>query len=135
MNGCEEVSETGWDDGFLRFLVPERLGFLPPMWRYALAIVVITVATVLRWAMVPWLGIVAPYNVHLVTDVLVIVLFGIGPGLLAVVVGDIAVEVFVLGSLPTIWTLEACFDWEPQWQSAFSSALSFMPFALHTRKP
>jgi len=53
-------------------------------------------ATLLRWALIPWLGTVVPYNIALIAIIVSTVLLGIGPGLLSVLLGDVAVEVFIL---------------------------------------
>ena len=88
-----------WDDRLLRALTPQRLWTLPAVWRYGLALLLAVAATVLRWAILPWIGTVAPYNLALLAIVLATILLGIGPGLLCLLVADIAVEVFILGSL------------------------------------
>lgn len=72
-----------------------------PIWRYLSALVIIAAATALRWALIPWVGTLASYNLTFPAVVVVTILFGVGPGLLAAVVGTLAVEVFVLGSLQT----------------------------------
>ncbi len=95
-----------WDDRLLRTLTPRLFSSLPPVWRYALAVPSVGAATALRWALIPWLGTVVPYNVWIVTAAGVTVLLGLGPGLLFVVSGIVAVEVFVLGSLPIMFTAE-----------------------------
>ena len=90
-----------WDDWLLQFLAPHCLWSRPPVWRYGLAVVIVVAATALRWVLTFWMGTTVPYNIALVAVVGTTVLLGIGPGLLTVLLGDIAVEVFVLGSLPT----------------------------------
>ena len=65
---------------------------------YPLAVALVALATALRWALIPWLGTVTPYNMTMLAAVFAAVLLGIGPGLLGVLLGNVAVEVFVLGS-------------------------------------
>jgi PAS domain S-box-containing protein len=92
-----------WDDRLLRLLTPQRLWSLPGLYRYSLAIGLVGVATMLRVVATPWLGTVAAFNLFLLAAVVVTVLLGIGPGLLAVVLGNVAVEIFVLGVLPVLF--------------------------------
>lgn len=93
----------GWDDRLLGLLTPQHLWSLSPVWRYGLAVVIVSAATLLRWALLPWMGTTVPYNAALVAMVCTTVLLGPGPGLLSVLLGDVAVEVFVMGSLPTMF--------------------------------
>jgi len=92
-----------WDDRLLRTLTPQLFSSLPPVGRYALAVLSVVAATALRWALIPWLGTIVPYNVWTITAVGVTVVLGLGPGLLFVLLGIFAVEVFVLGSLPIMF--------------------------------
>jgi PAS domain S-box-containing protein len=92
-----------WNDRLLRFLTPQRLWPLPPVWRYGVVILIVVAATTLRWALIPWTGTTVPYNIALVAVVVTTVLLGLGPGLLSVLLADVAVEVFVLKSLPTMF--------------------------------
>lgn len=89
-----------WDERLLRVLAPQPLTAMPAAWRYALAVGIVAAATVLRAATIAWLGTVDPYNFSLVAIVCTTVLLGTGPGLLSVVLGNVAVEVLVLGSWP-----------------------------------
>jgi PAS domain S-box-containing protein len=91
---------TAWDDRLLRALAPSWPSTLPVAWRYAVAILLVGAAAVLRRALVPWMGTTAPYNLPLLAQVLVTVLLGIGPGLASILVGDLAVEALVVRSLP-----------------------------------
>ncbi len=86
------------DDHLLRMLTPQRLWSLPAVWRYALAVLFVVAATSLRLALLPSMGTVGPYNVILIATILATVLLGIGPGLLTMLLGDIAVEVFITQS-------------------------------------
>ncbi len=89
------------DEQWLRVLTPERTLALSAAWRYGVAVVVVAAATALRWALIPWLDTMVPYNVAFLVTILVVVSLGFGPGLLTVLLGDLAVEVFVLGVDPT----------------------------------
>ena len=84
-------------------LIPRRLLSLPGVWRYVFAIAIAGAAVVLRSALVPSMGTTTPYNIALVANVLTAFLFGLGPGLLSVVMGDLAVEIVVLRSLPILF--------------------------------
>jgi PAS domain S-box-containing protein len=92
-----------WDDRLLRLLAPQHLWALPPVWRYALAVLVAVAATALRWILIPWLGAIVPYNMALVALVVTTVLLGIGPGLLCMLLADAAVEVVVIGLPATMF--------------------------------
>ena len=85
----------------MRLLKPLPLQALPAAWRYGLTVAIVAAVTALRWALIPWLGTTAPYNLAIVATVVTTVLFGIGPGVLSVVLADVAVELFVTGSLRT----------------------------------
>ena len=89
-----------WDDRVFRVFAPSRLWSLPPAWRYGLATVVVVGSTALRRALLPWMGTTAAYNIAFTTVVATTLLFGIGPGLLSVLLGALGVEFFVVGSLP-----------------------------------
>jgi PAS domain S-box-containing protein len=91
------------DDGLLRVLTPRHLWVLPTVWRYGIAAVVVVICTFLRWAAVPWMGSIAPNNMLVLAVILVTVFLGFGPGLLVVVLGYPAAEIFVVGSLPTMY--------------------------------
>jgi PAS domain S-box-containing protein len=91
---------NGIGDRLLQFLMSQRLRSLRPVWRYGLAAVIVAAVTALRWALVPWLEKTAPYNLALVGLAGATVLLGAGPGLMAVVLGCLGAEVFVVGSLP-----------------------------------
>jgi len=95
------VEPTNWDDRLLRVLTPQRFWMLPAVWRYGLALLLAGIATVLRWTILPWIGAVVPYNVAVLAVVLATILLGIGPGLVCVLVSDVAVEVCILGSFAT----------------------------------
>jgi PAS domain S-box-containing protein len=92
-----------WDDRLLRVLAPKRLAALPEIWRYALVVAGVAAGTALRAAMIPWLGTVAPYELAIIMTVAATILLGTGPGLLTILLGYIAVEVFVVGSWPVIF--------------------------------
>jgi PAS domain S-box-containing protein len=91
------------DDRLLQLFTPQRLRSLPALWRCAVAVLIVAAGTTLRWALIPWLGTVTPYNIALLTIVINTILLGIGPGLLSVLLADFSVEIFILGSLPTIF--------------------------------
>ena len=55
-------------------------------------------------ALTPWIGTIAPYNIIFLAIVVTPLILGTGPALLTVILGDLAVEVFVLGSLPMLFT-------------------------------
>lgn len=86
----------GWDDRLLRILTPQRLWTLPPAWRYVLALAAVAAFTALRRVLIPWLGSMSPYNLALMATVATAVLLGTGPGLLTIILGDLAVELAVL---------------------------------------
>jgi PAS domain S-box-containing protein len=96
-----------WDDRLLQALTPRWAWSVPAVSRYALALVAVAAATALRWALIPGLGTIAPYNVWIVSAAGVTALLGIGPGLVFVVLGAAAVEVFVVGSLPVMFEAAA----------------------------
>ena len=89
-----------WDDLLVRLLTPQHLWSLPATWRYGLAIVITAAATALRWALVPWLGATALYNVALPAVAIIAVLFGLGPGLLSLLMAAVALELLVLPAAP-----------------------------------
>jgi PAS domain S-box-containing protein len=91
---------TRWEDQLLRLLTPERLWNLPAVWRYGLMVVMVAASVALRWAMIPEIGKVTPYSLALLTMVIVTVLLGLGPGLASIVLCDVGVELFILGSGP-----------------------------------
>jgi PAS domain S-box-containing protein len=95
-----------WDDRLLRVITPYLLRTFPATWRYGLAILVVIAATSLRWALVPSMGTTSPYNLTIVALVAVAIFLGTGPALLTVVLGDIAVEAFVMGAARTGFTRE-----------------------------
>jgi two-component system CheB/CheR fusion protein len=69
---------------------------LPAWLRYALAVALVLGATVLRRALVPWLGILTPSNLTLVGVVVATVWLGLGPGLAALLAGAFAVELIIV---------------------------------------
>ena len=87
---------AAWNERALRLLIPSTQP-RSPVWRYGLALLVVAAATVLRRALVPWMGDLAPYNITFVAVVVVMARLGFGPALFALVVGDAAVEIFVVG--------------------------------------
>ena len=60
------------------------------------ALVAIALAAVRR-ALIPWMGTVTPYNLQVVAWVISTAWLGIGPGLLGVLLGNLAVEILVVG--------------------------------------
>jgi PAS domain S-box-containing protein len=102
------LDTEAWDHQFLRFMTPYLLWTLPAAWRYGLAILVVVAATALRWALLPWMGTTSLYNVTLVAILAVAIFLGTGPALLTVVLGDIAVEAFVMRAAHTGFTAENC---------------------------
>ena len=96
------LDAAAWDDRLLRLLTPHHLWSWPWGWRYGLAVAIAVVATVVRWAMLPWIGAVVPYNVAMIAIVIATILLGIGPGLLCMLLADVAVEVFVVGSFAPV---------------------------------
>jgi PAS domain S-box-containing protein len=98
------LDPAGWNDWLLRLLTPQYLWSLPAVWRYALAVLLMTAAIALRVALIPWMGTISPYNLSVFAVVLITILLGLGPGLLSMLLGDIAVEVFVVGTVPTAFT-------------------------------
>lgn len=92
---------TAWDARLLRALTPMRLWSLPLPMRLGLALAILAVATGLRLALMGWMGTDAPYSISFAAVVVTTVLLGLGPGLLAAVLGPLAVEVFILDSLGT----------------------------------
>ena len=108
------LNAAGWgqrlalcDEKLVSLLTPGRLWSLPCIWRYALALIIVAAATALRWELIPWMGTTAPYNIAVLAWVITTVLLGTGPGLLSVLLGDAAVELFVVKSFPTIFDATA----------------------------
>jgi PAS domain S-box-containing protein len=99
-----DESVSKWDDWVVRVFAPSRLWTLPRAWRYGMAIVIVAASTALRWALIPWMGTNTPYNIAVFATLGTTLLVGIGPGLLTVLLGDAAVELFVVRSLPTAFT-------------------------------
>jgi PAS domain S-box-containing protein len=89
-----------WEDRLMRLLAPERLWRMPPGLRYALAVLMAAAATVLRQALLPWLGTDTAYGLALAATVASTLIFGLGPGLTTMALSDIGVEVFVLKAAP-----------------------------------
>ena len=114
-----------WDQRLLWLVAPRRLP-VPEAWRYVLVVVIVALATALRVGLLPWLGVMVPYNLALGAAVAVTVLLGIGPGLLAVVLSGLAVEVFVLGSGQVLYEVEALMR-----LGAFLGIGFFIVFVLH----
>ncbi|MFA5117428.1 MAG: PAS domain-containing protein [Candidatus Omnitrophota bacterium] len=85
-----------WDERLAEVLAPRLTWSMPVLLRYVLASGIVVAATALRVALIPWLGTSAPYNFILVALVVTTTLFGTGPGLLSIVFGNLAVEIFVL---------------------------------------
>jgi PAS domain S-box-containing protein len=98
---------AAWDEGLFRLLAPGYLSSLRPVWRYGLAVLIVAASTLFRWALIPWLGTIAPYDIAIVATVVTAGLLGFGPGLLSVLLGDIAIDVIVLGSLPGMFDARA----------------------------
>ncbi len=92
-----------WSDRLVWLLTPERLTALPSVWRYGSAVVLVAAATTLRRALIPYLGTGGAYNISALTLVVTTVLFGPGPGLLSVALGDVGVELFVVRLVPAPW--------------------------------
>lgn len=89
--------DTGtWDDRLLRALTPQRLRELPWAWRYGMTLGLVGLATVLRVALVPWMGRLSGDNFALVAAVVATVLLGAGPGLLTMLLAVLAIDVFVV---------------------------------------
>ncbi len=91
-----------WDERLLRFLTPQNLLSLPRVLRYGLAAAIVVAAVALNGALLPLMGTTDPYNIALLAIFVTTLLLGIGPGLLSVVLNDLAVEVFIMGSLPNL---------------------------------
>jgi PAS domain S-box-containing protein len=100
------LDTEAWDDQFVRFMTPYLLWTLPAAWRYGLAILVVVAATALRWALLPWMGNTSLCNVTLVAILAVAIFLGTGPALLTVVLGDLAVEAFIMRAAQTGFTGE-----------------------------
>jgi PAS domain S-box-containing protein len=73
-----------------------------PVWsapaplRYAVALLIVAAATALRWALLPWMGAIVPYNLALLAIVASTVLLGTGPGLVTALLAVLGVEAFVV---------------------------------------
>jgi PAS domain S-box-containing protein len=118
-----------WDDRLLHLLAPQRFATLPAVSRYALAVAIVAVATALRSAVIPWIGAIAPYDLAVIVTVAITVLLGAGPGLLTVVLGNIAVELVVLESWPVMWEVATLV------RLGISLAVGvFVVFALHAAR-
>ena len=94
---------TNASDYLLHLVTLQRLWNLPAGWRYGLALAIAAAATALRWALSPWMGSVAVYNITLGSVAVTAALFGRGPGLLSLFGGVVGLELFVLGLLPGAW--------------------------------
>jgi len=57
-----------WNNRLLKFLTPSYLWTLPAIWRYAITLVIVIIATALRAALIPWMGISAPHTIGLHTN-------------------------------------------------------------------
>jgi PAS domain S-box-containing protein len=90
-----ETRLSRWDERLCRLLTP-TIWLVPAVWRYVLAAFVAVAAAALRRALTPWMGAVTPYNFLVVTAVISTLWLGMGPGLLCVLVGDLAVEILVV---------------------------------------
>jgi hypothetical protein len=84
----------------LQLLTPPGLRSLGPVWRYGLAVVIAVAAAALGRGLSPGLGSTCPYNLTLVGVVVATALLGTGPGIVAVVLGVLWPEVFVMGDMP-----------------------------------
>ena len=100
--GVGEPGTAGRDDRLLRLLAPRYFTALSPAGRYGLALLFVVAATAARWALMPWVGQAAPYYHSFVVGIVTTVLLGLGPGILFVLLCDAAVEVVILGSLPSL---------------------------------
>ncbi len=87
-----------WDYRLLRFLSPEYLYQIPAIGRYGLALLLVVVATILRWALIPLIGIIDPFPIVIAAVVSTVVLLGFGPGLLVAFIGCFSVEILIEGS-------------------------------------
>ena len=80
------------DERLQHFLLQSRFLSISLVWRYGLAVLVSATPA----ALLPWLGVEVPYSINLLAVILATVLFGPGPGLLTVMLGGLAYELFVM---------------------------------------
>ncbi len=80
----------------MRALPLGRLARIPVWWRYLIAVGAAGVSTLLRWLTIPVLGSGAPYLWLFPAILLVGILLGQGPGLLAGGLGSLALELFIV---------------------------------------
>ena len=78
-------------------LLTQTGGRVPSAWRYVLAVVFALGATSARWALMPWLGVIAPYALPFLAVVVTTTWLGFRAGLLALVAGVLAVEALIIG--------------------------------------
>jgi PAS domain-containing protein len=85
---------VAWGECLYRLLSPR---ILPTSvgWRYALAVLLVSAVALLRRALVPWMGAGSGSDLTLAAVIVITVWLGIGPGLLAVLVGNL-VEGFMV---------------------------------------
>jgi PAS domain S-box-containing protein len=89
-----ETRSVTWDEWLYRVLVP-RVSSIPVVWRYVVAVLLVSAAALMRQALMPWMGTGSLSNLTLAAVIFATVWLGIGPGLLAVVIGNLEVEFFV----------------------------------------
>ena len=78
---------------------PRSLGLV---WRYGLAVVIAVATAALGRELSPGLGATCPYSLTLVAVVVTTVLLGVGPGLVAVILGVLWPEVFFMTGMPMV---------------------------------
>jgi two-component system CheB/CheR fusion protein len=76
-----------------------RFAEIPAPWRYATAAGIAVLSVLLRWATIPLLGSSAPYLWLFPAVLVVAILLGQGPGLLAGAVGSLAIELWLVPHL------------------------------------
>lgn len=100
MKTGEQINSKRLGDQLLQWLAPECPRPISPVWRYGLAVLIGVAITTLRRALVPWLGVTAPYNFVIFGVVIATALLGTGPGLVAAILSVFETEIFIIGSLP-----------------------------------
>jgi PAS domain S-box-containing protein len=87
------------DNLFQRWLKRNDIWFAAPVWRYGVGLPLVTAAILLRWALLPVIGEEAPYIFIFPAIIVVAVLGGLGPALMASVLGTLGTEIFFYGPL------------------------------------
>ncbi len=85
-----------FDESLQNILTPDSLIRKPVAWRLGAATAIALLAVVIRYLLVPVIGIMAPYNITLIGMVLATMFLGLIPGLLVLVLSNITVELIII---------------------------------------